>query len=131
MRKILDDIPSQIGAKNNDGWMPLHQAAFSGNLAVVKLLVERGADLSAGCKDKDTPLHYAAAQGHCRIIRFLASKGADLRVKDRDGESPVDVIPKKEKDAKRLMEALLNGEDCPEVGSEEDEWETDESESSK
>jgi hypothetical protein len=30
--------------------MPLHQAAFSGNLAVVKLLVERGADLSAGCK---------------------------------------------------------------------------------
>lgn len=35
------------------------------------------------------------------------------------------MIPKKEKDARKLMAALLAGEDCPEVGSEEDDWETD------
>jgi ankyrin repeat protein len=52
-------------------------AAKNGHKAVVKLLVEKGADLES--KDKDfrwTPLLWAAARGHEAVVKLLLEKGA-------------------------------------------------------
>ncbi|HCE59811.1 MAG TPA: ankryin, partial [Wolbachia sp.] len=56
----------------------LHCAAENGLKAVVKSLVEKGANITAQDKDKKTALHYAANNGHREIVRFLGDKGVDV-----------------------------------------------------
>lgn len=33
------EFKADVNARNNDGWTPLHRAAYSGHLEIVKLLV--------------------------------------------------------------------------------------------
>jgi ankyrin repeat protein len=50
---------------------------------VVKLLLEKGAELET--KDKDngrTPLSWAAASGHEAVVKLLLEKGAELETCD-------------------------------------------------
>ncbi len=58
-------------------WTPLSHAAGSGNLAMVKLLVERGgADVTlTGC-DNRTPYDIALAAGRSAVARYLADAEA-------------------------------------------------------
>jgi ankyrin repeat protein len=56
---------------------PLHHAALNGHLAVVRLLVERGARLDL--KDKiyhSTPLGWAEHGGRLEVVNYLKSRGA-------------------------------------------------------
>ena len=58
--------------KRWNGETPLHAAIFSGNLKVVQLLVERGADVNAAdARMGQTPLMRAAASGKKEITRLL------------------------------------------------------------
>ncbi len=86
---------------------PLHNAlAKAGRpyyFYVVKLLVERGADVNAktlagletGAFMRDvrtkgeTPLHRAAAYADLQTIEFLIANGADREIKDANGDSPL------------------------------------------
>ena len=55
---------------------PLHTASLNGRTSVVKLLIDRGAEIEAkdwiGC----TPLHCAAQEGHLATARLLVTRGA-------------------------------------------------------
>jgi ankyrin repeat protein len=58
-------------------------ATGSGRKAVVKLLLEKGAELEP--KDDEygvTPLWLAAANGHEAVVKLLLEKGAELESKD-------------------------------------------------
>jgi ankyrin repeat protein len=56
----------------------LHCAAGAAHEAVVRLLLERGADPNIRCEgDSATPLHFAAEKEHLGIIRLLIESGAD------------------------------------------------------
>jgi ankyrin repeat protein len=55
---------SGLTAAEKDGWTALHVAAQNGNESVVKLLVERGADVKGISKDGWTAIHMAAQNGH-------------------------------------------------------------------
>ena len=69
-------------------WSALHIAANKGQLEVVKLLVERGADLNYKHPiTKMTPLAMAALDGYTDIVDYLLSKGADPNVKMRGNVS--------------------------------------------
>jgi uncharacterized protein len=86
---------------------PLHNAlAKAGRpyyFFVVKLLIEKGADINAstipgietGAFMRDvrtkgeTPLHRAAAYADEKTIRYLIDNGADKRAKDANGDSPL------------------------------------------
>ena len=59
----------------------LHRAAGGGHLAVVRYLVEQGADLEAKGHYDFTPLHRAAGGGHLAVVRYLVEQGADLEAK--------------------------------------------------
>ena len=61
--ECLSQTPECLKEVNKNGWTPLHQAAFSGQLAMLNTLLEKGLDVNAVCKDGDTPVHYAACQG--------------------------------------------------------------------
>lgn len=63
--------------------MPLNWASDYGHVDVVKLLLDRGADINT--KDKEagsTPLHGASSLGYVDVIKLLLEKGADINAKD-------------------------------------------------
>jgi len=58
---------------------PLHEAVKKGNLAIIKILVEAGADVSATTRDGATPQGLAEdIQANKSIIRYLKSEGVKL-----------------------------------------------------
>ena len=102
--ECLSQTPECLKEVNKNGWTPLHQAAFSGQLAMLNTLLEKGLDVNAVCKDGDTPVHYAACQGERECVEALAAAGADLTIKDHDGETPYKVA---HKSVKRLIKDLI------------------------
>jgi hypothetical protein len=54
-------------------------------LALVRLLIERGADVAGRRKDGMTPLHGAAWRGHAVVVQALLDAGADLAVTATSG----------------------------------------------
>jgi len=67
-------------AKDVDDLTPLLYAAKNGHEAVVKVLLENGAELEAKDVDNLTSLLYAAIYGHEAVVTLL-EKGADLKTK--------------------------------------------------
>jgi hypothetical protein len=65
----------------------LHLAAVQGNEAVVRLLVEKGADVEAMDNDGKTMLHLAAVQGNEAVVRLLVDKGAEVTAMDNGGRT--------------------------------------------
>src|SRR5262249_39093887 len=55
---------TDLSAKDENEFTPLHFAAQSGYTDMVKMLLEQGADVHAIGKDRFTPLHSAAQDGH-------------------------------------------------------------------
>lgn len=59
-----------------EGAPPLWCAAAAGHLALVKLLVRRGAKVNSITKTNSTPLRAACFDGHYDIVKFLVQHGA-------------------------------------------------------
>jgi ankyrin repeat protein len=75
----------------NYGQTPLSWAAEKGHEAVVKLLLEKGAEMET--KDDNysrTPLSWAAEKGHEAVVKLLLEKGAEMETKDDNfGRTPL------------------------------------------
>jgi uncharacterized protein len=91
VKKYLDS-----GVNVNDqyfAWSALQIAANKNQLEVVKLLVEKGADLNYKHPiTKMTALALAAVDGYTDVVTYLLSKGADPNIKMRGGVSIVRVV---------------------------------------
>jgi ankyrin repeat protein len=66
------------------GRTPLSWAAECGREAVLKLLVEKGADVKSKDSCGRTPLSWAAEKGHEAVVELLLEKGADVESKDTE-----------------------------------------------
>lgn len=64
-----------------DAW--LYMVASNGDVAVARLLLEKGADATAKDGKGRTALHQAAVNGHEAMTRLLLENSADIRLKDK------------------------------------------------
>ena len=84
--KILRQDPGQLNARDAEhGNTPLHWAAYKGNLQMVQLLVEQGADLNATTVEGYTPLRDAIYKNHHQVFNYLLEQGANPKLRDRRG----------------------------------------------
>ncbi|MGM0509351.1 MAG: ankyrin repeat domain-containing protein [Fusobacteriota bacterium] len=67
---------------------PLPYAAAYGNLEIVKLLVENGADLNGRVAYGDVPLIKAAEHENIDIMKYLIEQGADVNMPNAFGITP-------------------------------------------
>ena len=68
---------------------PLHLASERGHVTTARMLIERGADLSAKNNVWQTPLHLASQAGQVEVARMLIERGADPSAQNQDGETPL------------------------------------------
>jgi hypothetical protein len=63
---------------NQNGWTLLMLAAVEGDVAVGRLLIERGADINARNNKEDSALTLANHRGHTLFADLLTLNGASL-----------------------------------------------------
>jgi hypothetical protein len=67
----------------DQGWSALNHAAGKGQLDMITLLVEAGADIVSTGRDNRTPYDIAIAAGHVTAARYLASRMQALGIETR------------------------------------------------
>ncbi len=74
-------------ARDREGNTPLSRAAREGQLAIVKLLLDRRANIEQRNLAGSTPLFLAAEANRTRTVRLLIENGADPNTRGRSGVS--------------------------------------------
>ncbi|CAI6095948.1 unnamed protein product [Clonostachys chloroleuca] len=68
---------NDVNHRDHTGRMPLHLAVMSGQLDIVKVLIDNGARITSRVQDGFTSLHMAASIGRADIIKVLAEKSEE------------------------------------------------------
>jgi len=91
VRTMLDENPSLLNANAPDGFPPVGLAIFFRQPAVARLLIERGADVSAAADNpmRVAPVHAAAAACDRETMRLLLDRGADPNAKQQMDYTPL------------------------------------------
>ena len=84
-REAVDALLAKGAKVNQTGWTPLHYAASAGDLAIMKVFLERGAKVDALAPTNITPLMFAAREGQEEAVRLLLASGADTTLKSSHG----------------------------------------------
>jgi ankyrin repeat protein len=76
---------------SKDGQTPLHKACSSGNSEIVKLIIQRCADVDARDFLGNTPLHVACSTRNEGAVKLLIEGGADVNKMMNNGETALHV----------------------------------------
>ncbi len=79
-----------IASNNPMQVAPLHSAVAGGHMAIVRMLVESGANVNAVQQQGFTPLHGAANSGDELIVRYLLQNGAEPGARAENGQTAMD-----------------------------------------
>lgn len=80
-----------VNERNTYGLTPLQQSCLEGNIRLVMLLLDHGADIEGKDKNGWTALHYGIFSGHCNVASLLIDSCADLTCVDCKGRLPIDL----------------------------------------
>ena len=85
--KVLKRVYNPGDARLADGGTPLMRAAKTGDVTMMRLLIDAGADVDSVNAAGDTALHFGVA--FPAAVRLLAESGATLDITNRRGLSPL------------------------------------------
>lgn len=74
---------TDVNAKDESGWTPLHWAASKVHNKTAKLLIKAGADVNVVNKDGLAPLDYAENETFGFLIDHGAKSGAELKDEEK------------------------------------------------
>ena len=78
----IDEIDEHQDIKGNTA---VHRTARDGNVTMLKIILDAGADINARNKIGATPAMLAASRGHLEVLDLLLEYGADMDAVDDDG----------------------------------------------
>ncbi|KAJ5724453.1 hypothetical protein N7493_006181 [Penicillium malachiteum] len=84
------DVTKGIEGPINDQWTPLHLATCRGFEQIVRLLLDKGAEVNGKTKRGSTALHLAL-HDKATIAQLLLDYGADPTLEDKNGQTPLKV----------------------------------------
>lgn len=101
--KELTEMLIKKGANVNHqdafGIAPLHGAARTNQLEVIKILIENKANIDLPTTSgKETPLHYAARYNNPDVVKLLLENKANKNAQDASGLTPYDAAKKENAD---------------------------------
>ena len=67
----------------------IHEAAWTGNIELIKELIDSDIDVNVKRDRGETPLHIAARFSHYEVAKLLISNGADVNVRNDSGLTPL------------------------------------------
>ena len=77
-----------IERKDNESRTPLYWATRNGHINMMRLLLEKGANVNALDKDGRTHLHWAVDDKH-DVMKLFLEKGAYVNAQDTTGLTPL------------------------------------------
>ncbi|MED1410933.1 MULTISPECIES: ankyrin repeat domain-containing protein [Bacillus] len=85
--EIINSNQSIVNSYSEDGWTPLHLAAYFGQKEIASFLLEQGADIHIRAKNENenTPLQAAIANKQSELVAFLIEKGSDVNAAQSGG----------------------------------------------
>uniref|UniRef100_A0ACD5WE37 Uncharacterized protein n=1 Tax=Avena sativa TaxID=4498 RepID=A0ACD5WE37_AVESA len=93
-RYLVQELRVDVNITDDKGRTPLIFAVHSENAAVVKYLLDHGADPNKADVIGLTPLHSAAGIGDCEMIEMLIAKGARIDLIADDIGTPLHIATK-------------------------------------
>jgi ankyrin repeat protein len=96
VKKVLDkgiDVNTRNKNNNYDTYTTIQEytililATYYGYIEIIRLLIERNADIDAKDSDGCTALLVASRYGDIEIIKLFLEAGADINAKNKDGET--------------------------------------------
>lgn len=103
---IAQDADVNAVAKNEMQITPIHAAATHGNLAIMRALLEKGAQANAKQAGGFTAVHQAAHRNNVPMARLLLQFGADPHQPDSKGQSALQLAIAEDNNE---VAALLSG----------------------
>jgi len=125
--KGQQDVVAQLlkrdAAVNKTGWTPLHYAASSGQLSIMKVLLDSYAFIDAQSPNGTTPLMMAAMYGSTEAVKLLLAEGADTTMKNQLGMTAVDFANKANRpEAAQLIAAAAGAKADPKAIPKDGKW---------
>ena len=93
VRRLLNEDPSLVTARDKDGSTPLHCTAWNGHEDVAAILLDAGAEVNDHNQNGHwgtTPLHAAAHGNQKQVAALLIARGADLQARNLNGRTPLE-----------------------------------------
>jgi ankyrin repeat protein len=88
LQLLLQHFPESVNVKDTNGSTALHTAAFKGNLPLVNLLLENGADMEAENNLGEIPLDHAVYNGSEPIVQLLLQQNPHtIKARANDGKT--------------------------------------------
>ncbi|KAH8283571.1 hypothetical protein KR018_006808 [Drosophila ironensis] len=91
VREILRLDADTVNARDNDGYTPLHRAAYNNFQDLVKLLLQYHADPNARTNLGWTPLHSACKWNNADCAHLLLQFGADPNAESEGQQTPLHI----------------------------------------
>ena len=89
VRSLLEADPDLLELKNENGKTPMHFAAESGSVELIRFLLDKGAAVNAKNIASEIPLHYAAGWCHLEAVKLLLDRKADVSIRSNEGDTPL------------------------------------------